>query len=146
MPLTHRTATSAGVTLVELMVVMTIVGILAALTYPSYTRYLQRTRRADAVVTLLQIQLAQERWRATHPGYADALTSLNLGTLAAETSGHYKVSMRLDGSGNYIATATANGVQLNDKACAALSLTVQDGQPRQLSEGTAPADQCWGLR
>lgn len=133
-------------TLVELLVVVTIVGILASLAYPSFTRYLQRSRRADALVALMQIQMAQERWRASHPSYSETLGALQLGRFAAETSGHYKLSLSLDEAGEYIATATATGVQTADKACTSMSLSVRAGQPHRASTGSGHADECWGVR
>ncbi|MDP3520525.1 MAG: type IV pilin protein [Hydrogenophaga sp.] len=134
-----------GVTLVELMVAVCIVAILASLAYPSYTRYLHRSRRADALVALIQIQMAQERWRASHPAYTATLSDLNLGTLAAEASGHYRLTLALNGDGGYDAKATAVGSQTSDKACASLSLSVRAGQVHQSATGTAQADECWGM-
>lgn len=142
-PLRHRVR---GMTLVELLVVVTIVGILTSLAYPSYTRYLQRSRRADALVALMQIQMAQERWRASHPSYSDTLGALKLGPFAAETSGHYQLSLSLDDTGMYVAKATATGSQAADKACTSMSLSVRAGQPLQASTGTGRADECWGMR
>lgn len=135
-----------GVTLVELLVVVSIAAILASLAYPSYTHYLQRSRRADALVALMQIQMAQEHWRAVHPGYAPNLQALKLGTLAAEQAGHYRLSMTLDDAGNYVATASATGAQAADAACASLSLSIRGGQAHRDATGTAPPDECWGMR
>lgn len=59
-----------GLTLVEVLVVVLIVSVLAALALPSYHRYLQRGHRADAVRGLLQISGCQERIRAG-TGYFD---------------------------------------------------------------------------
>ncbi len=59
-----------GITLIELLVVVVIVGILAAVAIPSYTGYLQRSRRADAKVALEQLRAAQEMFRAERGRYA----------------------------------------------------------------------------
>src|SRR5690554_3274002 len=64
-----------GFTLIELLVTLAIAGLIAVLGFPSYKDSLHRTRRADAMVAALSIQLAQEHFRATCPFYAQ-----NLGT------------------------------------------------------------------
>ena len=59
-----------GLTLLELLVVIVIVGVLAAVAIPSYTGYLMRARRADAKTVLEQVRAAQEMWRAERGTYA----------------------------------------------------------------------------
>jgi len=59
-----------GFTLVELLIVVAIVAILAAVAIPSYQRYVAEGRRADAAAGLLEIQQKLERWRVNSPTYA----------------------------------------------------------------------------
>ena len=54
-------ANQRGFTLIELMIVVAIVGILAAVAYPSYAEYIRRGHRADARAGLLQAQQWLER-------------------------------------------------------------------------------------
>lgn len=68
----HRQRRGFG--LMELMIVVAIVGILAAIAYPSYTRYIQRSRRTDAHNILLRIAAEQERHYTSFNRYATALT------------------------------------------------------------------------
>lgn len=67
---------SNGFTLIELMIVIAIVGVLAAIALPAYQDYAKKARRADAMGGLLNIQLSLEKWRANNASYTDDLTDL----------------------------------------------------------------------
>jgi type IV pilus assembly protein PilE len=59
-----------GLTLIELLMVIVIVGVLAAIAVPMYSGYMQRARRADAKTALEQVRAAQEMWKAEKGSYA----------------------------------------------------------------------------
>jgi type IV pilus assembly protein PilE len=63
----------AGVTLIELMVVVVVIGILAGIVYPSYRNYAQKSRRSDAQILLLQAAAKQEKFFSDCATYAAAL-------------------------------------------------------------------------
>lgn len=63
---------SCGFTLVELMIVVAVIGILAAIAYPSYVRYIVRSNRVDAQRELVQIQQMMERHYTAFGTYAGA--------------------------------------------------------------------------
>ena len=59
-----------GFTLLETLLVLTLVGILASLAYPSYARHLQRGERQTIQTALQEQLLQQEQYRAQHQHYA----------------------------------------------------------------------------
>ncbi len=68
-----RKFASRGFTLIELMITVVIIGILAAITYPSYRSYLTQTRRSDAQIGLTQAANQQERFFTECNWYATTL-------------------------------------------------------------------------
>jgi type IV pilus assembly protein PilE len=62
----------SGFTLIELMIVLVVVAILASFAIPSYIEQIHKSRRADAIRTLGQLQLGLERWRAENPCYGQS--------------------------------------------------------------------------
>ncbi len=59
----------SGFTLIEIMVVLAIVGLLAAMTYPSYAGYLVKARRLEGQTALLDAMQKQERYYSQHNTY-----------------------------------------------------------------------------
>lgn len=71
-PIQHFKSHS-GVTLIELMVVVAIVGILAAIAYPSYQDYVRRSKRADAQAIMTEDAQLLERYFTTNGTYVGAV-------------------------------------------------------------------------
>jgi type IV pilus assembly protein PilE len=59
--------------LIELMIVVALIGILAAIAVPAYQEYGRKARRADAKNALIALQLQQEKWRASNIQYSSTL-------------------------------------------------------------------------
>lgn len=78
---TRQSAPNEGFTLIELMIVVAIVGVLAAIAIPSFTGYVQRARMAESVSFLGEIKQRQEAYRAEFGQYAD----VSAGSLANYT-------------------------------------------------------------
>ena len=65
----HSRSHRAGYTLIEMMIVVAIIGILAAIAIPSFQSYLQRARVTEAVTFLGEIRQRQESYRAEFGQY-----------------------------------------------------------------------------
>ncbi|MDH5545169.1 MAG: prepilin-type N-terminal cleavage/methylation domain-containing protein [Gammaproteobacteria bacterium] len=85
---------SSGFSLIEIMLVIAIVGIIAAIAYPNYINQVRDGRRAEAVSILLEVALAQERFRLNSPNYASSLTQLGYTTATIQTTaGFYDIQI-----------------------------------------------------
>ncbi|HEU4457541.1 MAG TPA: type IV pilin protein [Methylibium sp.] len=129
-----------GFSLIELLVALSAAAVLAGIALPSFSQALQRSRRIEAVTALMQLQLAQERWRSSHPGYADDLASLGLDAAAGR---HYRLAILDSGIQRYTAVATAVGAQAGDAACTSLGLTLSGATQTLHSTGRASTAECW---
>jgi type IV pilus assembly protein PilE len=69
-----------GFTLIELMIVVAIVGILAAVAFPSYRQYLVRASRVEAQAELLELASLQEKIFLNSNSYAFSVTTAYNGT------------------------------------------------------------------
>lgn len=137
-----------GFTLIELMVVVAIVGILAAIAYPSYTDSVRKGRRAEAIVDLYSIQLAQEKWRANNATYGTLANVWGTVTTSPATgTAYYDLALTGNTATGYTLTATAKsaGGQDQDTASGASckTLTINQSGPNYTPVGAAPAA-CWG--
>ena len=146
-PLPPTAAPSRGFTLLELVIAMAVAAILMTVALPSFADALRRARRAEGTHALLQLQLAQERWRTDHPRYAAALS--DIGLPGPTPNGHYQLAIASADDAGFVATATAAGVQAGDARCMVLKLEHRLGRTLRTSVdsgGVAADDQpnrCW---
>ncbi len=130
--------------MIELLVIMVIVAILAAVAIPNYTEYVQRGRRQEAKATLLQIAQWQERVRTQTNSYATSTNDLptNLRTVTINNASAYNITIDAGATATaYGLTATRTGVMANDP-CG--DFTLSSLNVRGLANNTRTMDQCWG--
>jgi type IV pilus assembly protein PilE len=139
-----------GVTLIELMTVIVIVGILTTVAVPSYRRYTMRAQRSDATAALLRIAAAQEKFYLQNNTYTTTVGSggLNLGNGSSER-GWYTLTIAAPTGFTigtaYVATATATSgqAQINDTDCRTFTIRETGERGAANSGGTSNTPTCW---
>lgn len=110
-----------GFTLIEVMITVVIIGILAAIAYPSYQEFVKRGNRTEGQAFLNEVAARQERYYAQNSEYTDDVDKLNLKNGSTSETGKYELSIdKVAGDGGYTLTAEQ---QFNDTACGSLTLT-----------------------
>ncbi|MEJ7137063.1 type IV pilin protein [Amphibiibacter pelophylacis] len=135
----HRYA-ARGFSLIEMMIVLAIIAILAAIVYPSYTSYMVKTRRAEAAGILQEAAMAIERQYGQTRDYSKITLPTDLAKSPKSGDTFYTVTLATPDSRTYTLTATPTTRQ-PDAECGNLILD-QDGN-RTVS-GSRPAAECWG--
>lgn len=101
--------TQKGFTLVELMVVVLIIGILVAVAYPNYQRYVIKAKRTDMMTQMQDIgkQIESKKLAAGRGGYQDSFVSAFTGDYPKSGTPIYTVAITgLADNGNWVITAT----------------------------------------
>ena len=129
-----------GFTLVELMLALVLATLVGALAVPAWQGQMRKARRADATVALQQLQKAQQAQHDDHGLYAADLGQLGPHGKARSPEGLYRIELQTGPGDAYTATATAQGPQAADQACARIQLQV-----RQVFAERGPDRRCWNL-
>jgi type IV pilus assembly protein PilE len=138
-----------GFTLLELMIVVAIVAILSAIAYPSYSKYVVRTRRTAAAGCLSEYANYMERYYTTNLRYDQDIATGAVNPFPpldcnTQTSAYYQYD---DSPGTLSRTAyTVEAVPINTQLAADTqcgTLTLDQTGARNIKNGTGTIAQCW---
>ena len=139
-----------GFTLIELMIVIIVAAVLAAIALPSYRQSVYKSRRAEAMTALANMQQAQERWRSNATTYQDTLANPVGASAATSPSGYYALSIVANSvsASGYALRATAAGTQTGDTGCQIFEVLAANGTITYRSYAAGGAqngtpDRCW---
>ncbi|WP_211279493.1 type IV pilin protein [Cognaticolwellia mytili] len=118
-----------GITLLELLVSVAIVGILASVAYPSYIGYIVKSNRTEAQRELVKLANLQEQYFIDHRTYTTNMELLGMASDPYITaSGNYSIDSIIESlegveGGTFTLTATAKNSQASqDSSCVTLSI------------------------
>jgi type IV pilus assembly protein PilE len=144
---------SRGVTLLELLVVLTIVGVLAGIALPTFRSRMLAANRSDAREALLALATAQEKFYLTCNRYTalldpDRETSCDPPSLRfplRSQRGLYAIAVEgADTSGwSARATAASGTPQAADSVCEVLRLDSAGQRTALTDTGSPPGTDCW---
>ena len=127
-----------GITLMELLIVVVIVGILATIAYPNYREFAARAKRTEARAALLKIATNQERFYLQNNTFTSDLTALGFDSDPFTTdSESYRVRVTSADASNF--TAEADYIPTDSEAgkCNIFGI---DGRGQKTS---SPDTDCW---
>jgi type IV pilus assembly protein PilE len=139
----------AGVTLLELMAVVLVIGVLGMIAIPSYRQYSMRAQRTDAKTALLQLATNQERYYLANNSYGTVAELQDADLLSGEGGnafserGAYRITIPVADATTFTATATpvaGGSINMTDDAqCTSFTVTAEG---TRTATGTAAAT-CW---
>ena len=140
-----------GLSLIELMIVVTIIAILSAFAYPSYERYVIKAKRSIAQNSLLQVADRQQQFFMDNKRFAADITDLGFPadpyivdddgatTVAGDADAVYSLSLSNVTAITWTATATPLHSQLSrDTYCGNLTITHTGAKGK-----SGASDECW---
>jgi type IV pilus assembly protein PilE len=132
------TASARGFTLIELVVVMAIAAVLAAIAIPSYSEYIVRSNRSSAQSLLSEIASRQAQFFLDRRTYATTVVALNL-PVPDELGARYTfaIAVNVGPPLTYTVSATPTGLQANDR-CGVIAIDQAGNKTAAVG-----ATRCW---
>ena len=136
---------AGGFTLVELLIVVFIVGLLAAIAYPTYMDSMVKVRRDAAKTCLSEDAQFMERFYTTNLRYDQTLGGVAVAlpgcSSGADVNNFYTVTLSAVAARSYTLQAAPIGAQLSrDTECSTLTL---NNVGTKTESGSKTVDYCW---
>jgi type IV pilus assembly protein PilE len=128
-----------GITLIELMVVVVIIGLMAVIAYPNYREFVARANRNEAKAALLRIATNQERFYLQNNSYTCDMTRLGFPVAAGfvTESRSYTVNVTACDANNFTAQAVYNNADTEAGKCGSFQINGRNVKT------SAPDANCW---
>jgi type IV pilus assembly protein PilE len=127
-------------TLIELLCVISIIGILAAISYPMFAEQSAKGRRASARALILEVLQHEERFYTENNTYTTDLTALGLPDPLETVESTHGLTLAVGPTGTLTTSVSITGTAIvPDAKCASLTLTSTNAQSGTGSQPTV----CW---
>jgi len=133
-----------GFTLIELMIVVTIVGLLAAVAIPGYAQYVRRAHRSEGMAALSALAAAQEKYYLSNNTYtSDIKNDLKLSSTTEH--GYYTMKVTSADASEFtaIAVPSSGSPQLEDTDCLSFTLNSAGSRTSTDKGGSDSSATCW---
>lgn len=138
-----------GLSLIELLIVMIVVGTLSVIAFPAYRQYAMRAQRTDAKAALLRLAAAQEKFFLQNDTYTTNLGAPPAGLgIAQSDHGYYNIGVVPGPAGigtSFVATAAPapGSGQFADAACRTFQINETGLRTAQNAGGIDSTAECW---
>lgn len=143
-----RLSSSRGLTFIELLIVVAIIGILAAIAYPGYQQFVRDGRRADAKTALVGLASAMERYYSANRSYHGAAKAHVPTIYAAQVpvaggEAHYQLRIHSADADGYVLRAIPVNAQAGDGFLQLDSTGRRAWDRNNDKRIVAPGESCW---
>jgi type IV pilus assembly protein PilE len=134
-----------GFSILEALAVVTMIGVITVIAYPTLRDQAIKGRRADAHTALLESALKEQQYFAQHGSYTDDMRALGYGAdPTTSPKGAYQVDATLTGGGQgFTLKATRQGAQTADHTCGDLTLSHTGVKSAVNNTDSTPGKNCW---